>query len=69
MRNKVIVIGKNDSGRNTYFKNVSTGERMTRSQFVSQIERNKYPDYHVRLCNNIKTPCSNPDNYRGNNLT
>lgn len=41
---------------------------MTRSQFVSKIENNKYPDNHVRTINEIKTTCSHPDRSERNNL-
>jgi len=41
---------------------------MTRSQFVTKIENNKYNDYHIRTINGIKTPCSNPDKSERNNL-
>ena len=50
------------------FKDISSGTKMTRSQFVAKIENNKYSDYHVRTINGIKTPCSNPDKSERNNL-
>lgn len=64
----VKTINQNSTGRNISFKDMSSGTKMTRSQFVSKIENNKYPDYHVRIINKIKTPCSNPDKSERNNL-
>lgn len=68
MAKNVKTISQNSTGRNTTFKDISSGVKMSRSQFVTKIENNKYPDYHVRMINDIKTPCSNPDKNRKNNL-
>ena len=68
MAKNVISIAQNSTGRNISFKDVSSGIKMTRSQFVSKIESNIYPDYHERIINKIKTPCSNPDKSERNNL-
>ena len=68
MAKNVRSIAQNSTGRNITFKDVSSGTKMTISQFVSKIENNKYPDYHVRTINGIKTPCSNPDRNERNNL-
>ncbi len=68
MAKNVRSITQNSTGRNINFKDVSSGAKMTRSQFVSKIENNKYSDYHIRTINGIKTPCSNPDKSERNNL-
>ena len=68
MSKNVRSITQNSTGRNITFKDVSSRTKMTRSQFVAKIENNKYPDYHVRIINGIKTPCSNPDKSERNNL-
>ena len=68
MAKNVRSIAQNSTGRNITFKDVSSGTKMTISQFVSKIENNKYPDYHVRTINGINTPCSNPDRSERNNL-
>jgi len=68
MAKNVKSITQNSTGRNITFKDISSGTKMTRSQFVSKIENNKYSDYHVRTINGIKTPCSNPDKSERNNL-
>jgi hypothetical protein len=65
---KVVVIQESDSGRNEVFRDTSNGTNMTRAGFVRQIEQGKYPDYHVRKIEGIKTPVSNPDKSEGNNL-
>ncbi|HEN5655601.1 TPA: DUF3892 domain-containing protein, partial [Legionella pneumophila] len=47
----------------------STGETMTRAQFVKKIEGGQYNGvYHVRTINGVKTPVSNPDKDSNNNL-
>lgn len=68
MAKNVRSITQNSTGRNINFKDVSSGAKMTKSQFVSKIENNKYSDYHIRTINGIKTPCSNPDKSERNNL-
>lgn len=68
MSKNIKTTKETDTGRNTNFVNKSTGENMTRSQFVKQIEQGQHPDYHVREINGVKTPCSNPDGKSGNNL-
>ena len=68
MAKNVKSITQNSTGRNITFKDISSGTKMTRSQFVSKIENNQYSDYHVRTINGIKTPCSNPDKSERNNL-
>ena len=68
MAKNVRSIAQNSTGRNITFKDISSGTKMTRSQFVTKIENNKYSDYHVRTINGIKTPCSNPDRSERNNL-
>jgi len=68
MAKNIRTIAQNSTGRNISFKDISSGIKMTRSQFVTKIENNKYNDYHIRTINGIKTPCSNPDKSERNNL-
>ena len=68
MSKNVRSITQNSTGRKMTFKDISSRTKMTRSQFVAKIENNKYSDYHVRIINGIKTPCSNPDKSERNNL-
>ena len=68
MAGRVKVTQESDSGRNQRFRDTRTGQEMTRPQFVKKIENGKYPKYHVRVINKIKTPVSNPDNTTNNNL-
>ena len=65
---KITVTQENSSGRNIQFKDNYTGQSMTRPQFVNKIEANTYPSYHTRVINGIKTPVSNPDKSKNNNL-
>ena len=69
MANKrVTVTSESDSGRNHRFHDNRTGQDMSRPEFVRQIEQGKYPNYHVREINGVKTPVSNPDYSENNNL-
>jgi len=69
MGKTVRVTKENDTGRNTNFKDIKTGQTMTLDQFVKKIESGNYQDaYHIRNINNVKTPCSNPDKSENNNL-
>lgn len=68
MAGRIKVTQESDSGRNQRFHDTRTGADMTRAQFVKQIENGQYPNYHVREINEIKTPVSNPDNTKNNNL-
>ena len=65
---RISVIQENSNGRNLAFRDNVTGTNMTINQFVTKIENNQYPNYHVRVINNVKTPCSNPDKSTKNNL-
>lgn len=65
---RITVTEESDSGRNLKFKDNETGILMTREEFVEEIEKGKYPNYHIRDINGIKTPISNPDAIECNNL-
>lgn len=65
---QITVIKESDSGRNERFRDNETGKEMTRPQLVREIERGNYNDYHIREINGVKTPVSNPDGKKGNNL-
>ena len=68
MSKRVTVTRESSTGRNESFHDNLTGANMTRNQFVNQIRRGNYEDYHVRNINGIPTPASNPDHSRNNNL-
>ncbi len=68
MAKTVIVTNENESGRNQEFHDNKSGKNMTRVEFVKQIEKGNFGDYHVRKINGLKTPVSNPDKKVGNNL-
>ncbi len=65
---RVTVTREDDNGRNQGFHDNVTNRNMNREQFVKSIERGNYDGYHVRVINNIPTPCSNPDRSTNNNL-
>jgi hypothetical protein len=68
MPKKVSVIHENSSGRNQRFRDNYTKTEITRQEFVRQIEKGNYDNYHIRKINDVKTPVSNPDNSENNNL-
>jgi len=69
MANKrVKVINESDTGRNQEFHDNYKNKDMTRKQFVNEIKKGNYPNYHIRKINNIDTPVSNPDKTKDNNL-
>ncbi len=67
-RKRVTTTQESNSGRNTRFHDNYTGTDMTRSQFVKEIKKGNYSNYHVREINGVKTPVSNPDSKKNNNL-
>ena len=69
IKGKPIKVTKESStGRNQRFENRKTGKEMSRSEFVKDINKGEYEDYHIRNINGIETPVSNPDGKEGNNL-
>jgi len=67
-RKRITVTTESDSGRNQKFHDNNSGKDMSRTQFVSKIEQGDYQNYHIRKINGIKTPVSNPDSSKNNNL-
>lgn len=53
---------------NLIFLDTKNNKELTLEQLVKMIEKGKYPKYHIRIINGIKTPCSNPDKNKKNNL-
>lgn len=68
MPKRVKVTEESDTGRNESFHDNFTGKDMTRSQFVDEIKRGNYDNYHIRNINGVDTPVSNPDSTKNNNL-
>jgi len=68
MEKRVKVTKESNTGRNQNFRDNYTGKDMTMKQFVKEINDGNYSNYHVREINGIKTPVSNPDKTRNNNL-
>jgi hypothetical protein len=68
MPKRIKVTGDNDTGRHLGFYDNRTGADMTRSQFVRQIEAGTYNGFHVQELDGVKTPLSNPDRSKNNNL-
>lgn len=68
MPKRIKVTQEDKKGRNQQFHDNFNGKDMTRQQFVNEIRNDNYPNYHVRIINDIPTPVSNPDNSKNNNL-
>lgn len=67
-RKRVTVTEESDTGRNESFHDNYNGDDMSRRQFVKEIEGGNYPNYHIRDIGGVKTPVSNPDGTKNNNL-
>lgn len=65
---RVIVTEESSTGRNVRFYDNVKHRDMSRQEFVSRIENDEYPKYHVRVVNGLKTPVSDPDGTENNNL-
>ena len=61
MSGKVIVLQESSSGESTRFRDIQTGMKMTRAEFVREIEKGKYPNYHIRIVDGLKMPVLNRD--------
>lgn len=68
MKKRISVLSENETGRNEIFLDNVNKIKMTRNQFVREIEMGNYDKYHIRIINNIKTQVSNPDKSKNNNL-
>ena len=67
-RKRVSVTKESESGRNQKFHDNYTNQEMSRAEFVKEIQKGHYENYHVRTINGVKTPVSNPDSSTNNNL-
>jgi hypothetical protein len=65
---RVVVTKENETGRNIKFQDTKTGQEMSRTKFVKEIEADKYTDYTVKKIHGLKTPVSLPDDKKDNNL-
>jgi hypothetical protein len=68
MKKRITVIEKSETGRNQLFKDNFKKKTMSRPEFVKEIKKGKYHNYHIREINGIETPVSNPDDNPKNNL-
>ena len=67
-RARVTTTCQTKSGRNTKFRDNRTGAKMSRTGFVKAIQKGHYDKYHVRRINGLKTPVSNPNGRKCDNL-
>lgn len=68
MPKRISVTKESSTGRNTHFVDNYTGKTMTRNQFVQEINKGNYENFHIRNINGVDTPVSNPDKSKNNNL-
>ncbi len=66
--NNFVVTKENKTGRNEEYAHRTTGMRLTRAQMVNEIENNNIANAHIRVINGVKTPVTNPDGNKKNNL-
>ena len=64
MLGRAVVMQESSSGHNTRFRDIQTGVKMTRREFVREVEKGKYPDYHIRIIDRVKRPVLNEDFFR-----
>lgn len=64
--NRIKVVSENKSGRNVRFKVGKT--TMSRARLVKSIDNGNHARFHIRIINGVKTPVSNPDKSKNNNL-
>lgn len=65
---RVVVMQENKKGRNELFLDTSSGQQMTREEFVAYIRVGRYPAYKIVLINGLPTPVSQSDQQTENNL-
>ncbi len=65
---RITVTYENSSGRNESFHDNLKNKNMSRAEFIKEIRKGNYPDYHIRNINGKDTPVSNPDYSDKNNL-
>jgi len=58
---RISVTKESQTGRNQEFCDNYTKQEMSRAEFVKEIQKGNYDNYHVRTINGVKTPVSNPD--------
>ena len=64
MSGRVVVLQESSSGENTRFRDIRSGVQMTRAEFVQEVEKGNYPDYHIRIIDRLKRPVLNRDSFR-----
>ncbi len=67
-KKRITATQTNKTGRNIKYRDNYKDFDMSRMCFVRRIEKGEYSNYHVRMINNVKTPVSNPDSKKKNNL-
>ncbi|MDD4187247.1 MAG: hypothetical protein PHX04_00515 [Bacilli bacterium] len=68
MAKRVSVIKEGSKGRNELFRDNYNKNIMKASDFVKEIKKGNYENYHIRVIKGKETPVSNPDPSTNNNL-
>lgn len=68
MAKRISVTKESGTGRNERFRDNKTNKEMSRTEFVSEIKKGNFDNYHVRIVDGKQTPVSNPDKSENNNL-
>ena len=64
----VIVLREHSTGRNELFFDLTKNKVMTCDDFLTAIEKGKYPAYSIKNIKGKPTPVSKPDSRKTNNL-
>ena len=68
MPSRLKTIKQSSTWRNIKFKDNFKWNVFTRIEVVKKIQRWELKNYHIRNINWVKTPVSNPDSTKNNNL-
>ncbi len=63
-----VVTKESETGRNQEYMHSATGLKLNRAEMVKEIENGNIANAHIRVINGIKTPVTNPDGNKNNNL-
>jgi hypothetical protein len=69
MNNRPLrVLRESETGRDILYGDLNTYEEYTLPELVQRIEAGLYPNYHLRVINDIQTPVSNPNKIVADNI-
>ncbi len=68
LKNKVFVVKESKKGKNLSYFDFEKTVILSRNEFISEIQRGKYPFYEIRIVKGDETPVSKKDKNIPNNL-